>query len=152
MTKKIKYKSELPVWFDLNNYKTARTLSMYEWHIQLVFRKHCLTCPNMSALAEPIAIMREKTVIKLSDHHHFNLWYGVSCMMDIQKFVTTQANNAISSLTMRNFFNIDKFLLPERKTYEPELADHVIDIMQFFPLPLILLLQVLNALTPQMIA
>jgi len=133
--KKIKHISELPKWFDLNNYTKVRTLSMYDWHVQLVFRKHCLDCPNMSALAEPIAIMREKTVIKLADHHHFNLWYGISCMMNIQKFVTTQENNAISSLTMRNFFNIEKFLLLERKTYQPELADHVIDIMQFFSSP-----------------
>jgi len=108
---------------------------MEDWHVQLVFREHCLSCPNMSALAEPIEIMREKIVIQLPDHHYFNLWYGISCMMHLQKFVTAQENHAISSLTMRNFFNINKFLLPNRKSYQPEMTDYIIDAMQFMSSP-----------------
>ncbi|OGT41400.1 MAG: hypothetical protein A3F13_05345 [Gammaproteobacteria bacterium RIFCSPHIGHO2_12_FULL_40_19] len=129
MTKKIKRVSELPEWFQLNNYKKARDMSMHDWHVQLVFRKHCLTC-KISALAEPIKIMREKTVISLSDHDYFNLWYQIDKKMNLEKYVTTQENPAISSLTMRNFFNIGKFLRPERTTYQPELTDYIIDVLQ----------------------
>ncbi len=132
MTKRIKHVSELPEWFQLNNYKKTRDMSMYDWHVQLVFRKHCMTCENISALEEPIKIMREKTVISLSDHDYFNLWYQIDKKMNFEKYVTTQENPAISSLTMRIFFNIGKFLSPERKTYQPELTDYIIDTLQTF--------------------
>ncbi len=131
MTKKIKHVSELPDWFRLDNYKKAKTMSLYDWHVQLVFRKHCLTCKVVSALAEPIEILRKKSVISLSDHAYFNLWYQIDRKINLEKFVMTRENPAISSLTMRNYFNIEKFLLPERKTYQPELTDCIIDVLQF---------------------
>jgi len=130
MAKKIKHVSELPEWFQLNNYNKARSISMHDWHVQLVFRKHCLTCKNISALVEPIEIIRTKSVISLSDHDYFNLWYQIDKKINLEKFVMTPENPAISSLTMRSFFNIGKFLLPERKNYQPDLTDYTIDVLQ----------------------
>lgn len=129
MTKKIKHVLELPCWFRLENYKKAKTMSMSDWHIQLVFRKHCLTAV-VSALAEPIEVMRKKTLINLSDHYYFDLWYQIQQKITLEKYVMASDNPAISSLTMRNFFNIEKFILPERKTYQPELTDYIIDVLQ----------------------
>ncbi len=130
MTKKVKHISELPAWFRLDNYKSAKNMSLQDWHVQLVFRKHCLTCKVISALAEPIEIMQKKSVITLSDHDYFNLWYQISQKISLEKFVMTPDNPAISSLTMRNFFNIEKLLLPERRTYQPELTDYIIEVLQ----------------------
>jgi hypothetical protein len=133
MTKKIKHVSELPEWFNLKRYQAAKLLDMYFWHVQLVIRKFCLTIKDMSTNMEPIEIIRKNTFIIIFQHKAFQTWYTILNKIHIDHNYKNRNQSSISTLNLRTFYNIQKFISPDRKTYEPDLDDYIIDAILSTP-------------------
>jgi len=75
-----------------------------------------MTCKDISELNEPIEIIRKKIFVNMGDHYFFRHWYDILSKINVDNFMIADKpkNPAISPLTPRTFFNIQKSLLPER--------------------------------------
>lgn len=103
MTQRIKNTSELPEWFSLEKYDTAKTLDAAGWYVQLYIRARCL---SYFAAGEDISgilnLIRDEPIIdvtkssSLSFHYYRGMFY--------EEHIIEQSKHGVHSLTVHELY------------------------------------------------
>jgi len=103
MTQRIKKISELPEWFSLEKYDTAKTLDAAGWYVQLYIRARCLSyLADGEDISGILNLIRDEPIIDVTENSSLNFHYYRG--MFYEQPIIEQSKYGVHSLTVHELY------------------------------------------------